>query len=98
MPCHSGSTDKFQVFIYCVTIARIQKLQQTPEGAQGLDSEVVPSLWKSLVDIIESQLTFLVSEAAYICHLNWAPTYSALTIAFISKYANRLDASKADKL
>ncbi|KAL2810147.1 hypothetical protein BJX63DRAFT_328645 [Aspergillus granulosus] len=79
-----------KVFIYCVAIARIQKLQQTPEGAQGLDSEVVPKLWKSLVDIIESQLAFLVKESAYICHLNWAPTYPALTIAFITTFAIRV--------
>ncbi|KAL2849756.1 hypothetical protein BJX68DRAFT_95382 [Aspergillus pseudodeflectus] len=79
-----------KVFIYCVTIARIQKLQQTPEGAQGLDSEVAPSLWKSLVDVIENQLTFLVTEAAYICHLTWAPTYSALTIGFITTFAIRV--------
>ncbi|KAL2827885.1 hypothetical protein BJY01DRAFT_134955 [Aspergillus pseudoustus] len=79
-----------KVFIYCVTIARIQKLQQTPEGAHGLDSEILPKLWKSLVDVIENQLTFLVTESAYICHLNWAPTYPALTIAFITTFAIRV--------
>ncbi|KAL3458965.1 hypothetical protein BJX64DRAFT_210776 [Aspergillus heterothallicus] len=87
---HLTSTHTSQVFIYCVTIARIQKLQQTPEGAQGIDSGVVPDLWKSLVEVIENQLNFLVTEAAYICHLNWAPTYSALSIAFITTFAIRV--------
>ncbi|KAL2865015.1 uncharacterized protein BJX67DRAFT_191085 [Aspergillus lucknowensis] len=79
-----------KVFIYCVTIARIQKLQQSPEGTQGIGPDAVLNLWKSLVDIIESQLTLLVTEAAYRCHLTWAPTYPALTIAFITTFAIRV--------
>lgn len=74
-----------QVFTYCAAIARIQKLQQTPEGDQGISSDAVLGLWRSLVEVIESQLTLLVTESAYRCQLVWAPTYPALTIAFISK-------------
>ncbi|KAL4787025.1 hypothetical protein BJX76DRAFT_354635 [Aspergillus varians] len=80
-----------KVFTYCAAIARIQKLQQTPEGAQGLDPEAVLSLWRSLVEVIESQLTLLVTEAAaYRCQLTWTPTYPALTIAFITTFAIRV--------
>ncbi|KAL5340689.1 hypothetical protein BJX70DRAFT_104319 [Aspergillus crustosus] len=74
-----------KVFIYCAAIARIQKLQQTPEGAQGVDPDAVLGLWRSLVQIIESQLGFLVTEGSYRCQLVWTPTYPALTIAFIGK-------------
>ncbi|KAL4984432.1 hypothetical protein BDW68DRAFT_193683 [Aspergillus falconensis] len=79
-----------KVFTYCAAIARIQKLQQTPEGDQGINSEAVLGLWKSMVEVIESQLTLLVTEAAYRCQLVWAPTYPALTIAFITTFAIRV--------
>ncbi|KAI9367377.1 hypothetical protein BJX61DRAFT_538115 [Aspergillus egyptiacus] len=79
-----------KVFTYCAAIARIQKLQQTPEGAEGIAPDTVLGLWKSLVEIIESQLTLLVTEAAYRCQLTWAPTYPALTIAFITTFAIRV--------
>ncbi|CBF73860.1 predicted protein [Aspergillus nidulans FGSC A4] len=69
---------------------RIQKLQQTPEGDQGISSDAVLGLWKSLVEVIESQLTLLVTESAYRCQLVWAPTYPALTIAFITTFAIRV--------
>ncbi|RDW92903.1 uncharacterized protein DSM5745_00225 [Aspergillus mulundensis] len=70
--------------------ARIQKLQQAPESAQAVDSGAVLGLWKSLVEVIESQLTLLVTESAYRCQLVWAPTYPALTIAFITTFAIRV--------
>ncbi|KAL5049492.1 hypothetical protein BDW71DRAFT_217552 [Aspergillus fruticulosus] len=79
-----------KVFTYCAAIARIQKLQQTPEGDQGISSDAVLGLWKSMVEVIESQLTLLVTEAAYRCQLVWAPTYPALTIAFITTFAIRV--------
>ncbi|KAL4760392.1 Zn(II)2Cys6 transcription factor [Aspergillus foveolatus] len=79
-----------KVFTYCAAIARIQKLQQTPEGDQGISSDAVLGLWKSLVEVIESQLTLLVTESAYRCQLVWAPTYPALTIAFITTFAIRV--------
>ncbi|KAL4882272.1 hypothetical protein BJY04DRAFT_51139 [Aspergillus karnatakaensis] len=79
-----------KVFIYCAAIARIQKLQQTSEGVQGVDPDAVLDLWKSLVQIIESQLGLLVTEGAYRCQLVWAPTYPALTIAFITTFAIRV--------
>ncbi|KAL4862165.1 hypothetical protein BDV12DRAFT_203314 [Aspergillus spectabilis] len=79
-----------KVFIYCAAIARIQKLQQTQEGTQGVDPEAVLGLWRSLVQIIECQLGFLVTESAYRCQLIWAPTYPALTIAFITTFAIRV--------
>ncbi|KAL3476498.1 hypothetical protein BJX99DRAFT_270489 [Aspergillus californicus] len=78
-----------QVFTYCAAIARIQKLQQT-HGDQGVSPEAVLGLWKALVEIIENQLTFLVTESAYRCQLLWVPTYSALTIAFITTFAIRV--------
>lgn len=77
-----------------MTIARIQKLQQTPDGAQGVEPDAVLNLWRALVEVIESQLTFLVTESAYRCQLIWAPTYPALTIAFISKYLDLPDHHK----
>ncbi|KAL6230528.1 hypothetical protein BDW75DRAFT_248566 [Aspergillus navahoensis] len=79
-----------KVFTYCAAIARIQKLQQTPEGDQGVNSDAILGLWKSMVEVIESQLTLLVTEAAYRCQLVWAPTYPALTIAFITTFAIRV--------
>ncbi|KAL4904346.1 hypothetical protein BDW74DRAFT_29477 [Aspergillus multicolor] len=79
-----------KVFTYCAAIARIQKLQQTLESAQGVDSDAVLGLWKSMVEVIESQLTLLVTESAYRCQLVWAPTYPALTIAFITTFAIRV--------
>ncbi|KAL4804995.1 hypothetical protein BDV18DRAFT_23632 [Aspergillus unguis] len=79
-----------KVYTYCAAIARIQKLQQASQDSQGLDPDAVPDLWRSLVEVIESQLTFLVTESAYRCQLVWAPTYPALTIAFITTFAIRV--------
>ncbi|KAL2827957.1 hypothetical protein BDW59DRAFT_159915 [Aspergillus cavernicola] len=79
-----------KVFTYCAAIARIQKLQQTPDAAQDVNPDAVLSLWRSLVEIIENQLTQLVAESAYRCQLTWAPTYPALTIAFMATFAIRV--------
>ncbi|KAL4978980.1 hypothetical protein BDW66DRAFT_6681 [Aspergillus desertorum] len=79
-----------KVFTYCAAIARLQKLQQTPEGNHGINSAAILALWKSMVEVIESQLTLLVTESAYRCQLVWAPTYPALTIAFITTFAIRV--------
>ncbi|KKK25633.1 hypothetical protein ARAM_003674 [Aspergillus rambellii] len=79
-----------KVFVLCVTIARIQKLQQLSDGISDVDPEVVLNLWKSLVEVVTSQLNLLVTESAYRCQITWSPTYPALTIAFITTFAIRL--------
>ncbi|BCS24976.1 uncharacterized protein APUU_41420S [Aspergillus puulaauensis] len=55
-----------------------------------MEPDAVLNLWRELVEVIESQLTFLVTESAYRCQLIWAPTYPALTIAFITTFAIRV--------
>ncbi|KAE8325455.1 hypothetical protein BDV39DRAFT_194414 [Aspergillus sergii] len=47
------------------------------------DNRRVLNLWQSLVTTIMDQLAFLITEPAYRCQLEWAPTYPALTIAFV---------------
>ena len=72
-----------KIFVLCATIARIQKLD--PDSSER-ESDVVLGLWKSLVEVIMNQLASLIHETAYRCQLTWAPTYPALTIAFVSAY------------
>lgn len=75
-----------RIFVLCASLARIQKLQP---GSSNFESEEIDqnvmSLWQSLVATIMDQLAFLIGEPAYRCQFPWAPTYPALTVAFVSK-------------
>lgn len=75
-----------RIFVLCASLARIQKLQPTSSNS---DTEIIDqnvlNLWQSLVTTIMDQMAFLINEPAYRCQLPWAPTYPALTIAFVSK-------------
>jgi hypothetical protein len=75
-----------RIFVFCASLARIQKLQPSyaDSSSEILDQNVL-NLWQSLVTTIMDQLGFLINEPSYRCQLPWAPTYPALTIAFISK-------------
>jgi hypothetical protein len=75
-----------RIFVFCASLARIQKLEPayTDSSSEILDQDVM-NLWQSLVTTIMDQLGFLINEPAYRCQLPWAPTYPALTIAFVSK-------------
>jgi hypothetical protein len=75
-----------RVYVLCATIARIQK-RPSSEVLPDPESDAVLGLWKSLVEIIMGQMAWLVNESAYRCQLTWAPTYPALTIAFISRFS-----------
>ncbi|KAG2002085.1 hypothetical protein GB937_009750, partial [Aspergillus fischeri] len=78
-----------RVYVLCATIARIQK-RPSSEVLPDPESDAVLGLWKSLVEIIMGQMAWLVNESAYRCQLTWAPTYPALTIAFITTFAVRV--------
>ncbi|KAH1527150.1 hypothetical protein KXX18_001639 [Aspergillus fumigatus] len=78
-----------RVYVLCATIARIQK-RPSSEVLADPESDAVLGLWKSLVEIIMGQMAWLVNESAYRCQLTWAPTYPALTIAFITTFAVRV--------
>lgn len=75
-----------KIFVLCSSLARIQKLQSNgPDaGEMGNDPEAT-NLWPSLVTTIMDQLSFWIMETSYRYQLPWAPTYPALTVAFISK-------------
>lgn len=77
-----------RIFVLCASLARIQKLQPTSSNSESeiIDQNVM-DLWKSLVTMIMDQLAFLINEPSYRCQLPWAPTYPALTIAFVSKFS-----------
>ncbi|KAJ5729074.1 uncharacterized protein N7483_003582 [Penicillium malachiteum] len=80
-----------RIFVLCASLARIQKLQPTCSNS---DSEIfdqnVLELWQSLVQTIMDQQEFLINEPSYRCQLSWAPTYPALTIAFVTTFALRI--------
>ncbi|KAJ5940996.1 MFS multidrug transporter [Penicillium verrucosum] len=80
-----------RIFVFCASLARIQKLQPTytDSGSETLDQNVM-NLWQSLVTNIMEQLGFLINEPSYRCQLPWAPTYPALTIAFVTTFALRI--------
>ncbi|KAJ5418963.1 MFS multidrug transporter [Penicillium crustosum] len=80
-----------RIFVFCASLARIQKLQPTytDSGSETLDQNVM-NLWQSLVTTIMEQLGFLINEPSYRCQLPWAPTYPALTIAFVTTFALRI--------
>lgn len=77
-----------RIFVLCASLARIQKLQPASSNSESeiIDQNVM-DLWKSLVTMIMDQLAFLINEPSYRCQLPWAPTYPALTIAFVSKFS-----------
>ncbi|KAK5796280.1 hypothetical protein VI817_005565 [Penicillium citrinum] len=80
-----------RIFVLCATLARIQKLQPTSSSS---DTEIIDqnvlNLWQSLITTIMDQMAFLINEPAYRCQLPWAPTYPALTIAFVTTFALRI--------
>ncbi|CAG8068411.1 unnamed protein product [Penicillium nalgiovense] len=80
-----------RIFVFCASLARIQKLEPTytDSSSEILDQDVL-NLWQSLVTTIMDQLGFLINEPAYRCQLPWAPTYPALTIAFVTTFALRV--------
>ncbi|KAJ5091589.1 hypothetical protein NUU61_006459 [Penicillium alfredii] len=73
-----------RIFVLCASLARIQKLHPgySDSESEDIDQNVL-NLWQSLVTTIMDQLAFLITEPAYRCQLSWAPTYPALTIAFV---------------
>lgn len=75
-----------EIFVLCASLARIQKLQPMSSNSESeiIDQNVM-GLWQSLVAKIMDQLAFLINEPSYRCQLPWAPTYPALTMAFVSK-------------
>ncbi|KAJ6167674.1 hypothetical protein N7497_000517 [Penicillium chrysogenum] len=80
-----------RIFVFCASLARIQKLEPayTDSSSEILDQDVM-NLWQSFVTTIMDQLGFLINEPAYRCQLPWAPTYPALTIAFVTTFALRV--------
>ncbi|CAI7628162.1 unnamed protein product [Penicillium glandicola] len=80
-----------RIFVFCASLARIQKLQPTytDSSSEILDQNVM-NLWQSLVTTIMDQLNFLINEPSYRCQLPWAPTYPALTVAFVTTFALRI--------
>ena len=78
-----------RIFVLCASLTRIQKLQS---AASASDSETmdqrVLNLWQSLVTTIMDLIAFIITEPAYRCQLQWAPTYPALSIAFVSKLSS----------
>ncbi|KAE8353837.1 hypothetical protein BDV28DRAFT_164652 [Aspergillus coremiiformis] len=80
-----------RIFVLCASLARIQKIQSTaPDSEPEVMDQNVLNLWQSLVTTIMDQLAFLITESAYRCQLEWAPTYPALTIAFVITFALRI--------
>ncbi|KAL4894703.1 hypothetical protein BDV59DRAFT_192180 [Aspergillus ambiguus] len=78
-----------RIFVLCASLARIQKLQSTTPESDKQEQDVL-NLWKSLVSTIMDQLAFLITETSYRCQFPWAPTYPALTVAFVTTFALRI--------
>jgi hypothetical protein len=74
-----------RIFVLCASLARIQKLQPGSNSESEITDQNVLNLWQSLITTIMDQLAFLINWPSYRCQLPWAPTYPALTIAFVSK-------------
>lgn len=74
-----------RIFVLCASLARIQKLQPGSNSESEITDQNVLNLWQSLITTIMDQLAFLMNWPSYRCQLPWAPTYPALTIAFVSK-------------
>ncbi|KAJ5793805.1 hypothetical protein N7457_000404 [Penicillium paradoxum] len=80
-----------KIFVFCASLARIQKLEPTdPDSSPEIHDQSVTNLWQSLVTTIMDQIVFLINEPSYRCQLPWAPTYPALTIAFVTTFALRI--------
>lgn len=75
-----------KIFVYGISLARIQRLQPTQTGSNpdSMDPDIM-NIWRDLVTTIMDQLAYLINESSYRYQLTWAPTYSALTMAFVSK-------------
>ncbi|OGM44072.1 putative C6 transcription factor [Aspergillus bombycis] len=80
-----------RIFVLCASLARIQKLLSAVSSSdpETMDLRVL-NLWQSLVTTIMDLLAFIITEPAYRCQLEWAPTYPALTIAFVTTFALRI--------
>ncbi|KAG2419998.1 hypothetical protein HFD88_004795 [Aspergillus terreus] len=78
-----------RIFALCASLARIQRLQSAVPETDRQEEDVL-NLWKSLVSTIMDQLGFLIIETSYRCQFPWAPTYPALTIAFVTTFALRI--------
>ncbi|OQU96083.1 hypothetical protein CLAIMM_02218 [Cladophialophora immunda] len=79
------SREYAKTFTCCAALRQIQP-PSSPQtsaafGAANLDS-VASELLSYVMSVMFNQLTFLVQNSAYKWHLKWAPTYTALTIAF----------------
>ncbi|EED23576.1 C6 transcription factor, putative [Talaromyces stipitatus ATCC 10500] len=80
-----------RIFVFCISLARIQRLQPTYANSNPdtMDQSVM-NLWQSLVTTIMDQLAYLINESSYRYQMTWAPTYPALTIAFVTTFALRV--------
>lgn len=76
-----------RIFVWCISLARIQKLPSNSSSSETeiLDQNVL-NIWQSLITTIMDHLAFLINEPSYRCQLPWAPTYPALSIAFVGEY------------
>ncbi|PYH90444.1 C6 transcription factor [Aspergillus ellipticus CBS 707.79] len=80
-----------RIFVLCASLGRIQKLQSAAaESGQEPDDKDIIHMWQSLATAIMDHLACLIREGAYRCQLSWAPTYPALTIAFVTTFALRI--------
>ncbi|KAH8691676.1 putative C6 transcription factor [Talaromyces proteolyticus] len=80
-----------RIFVFCISLARIQRLQPAYVNSdpEKMDQNVM-KLWQSLITTIMEQLAFLINESSYRYQLTWAPTYPALTVAFVTTFALRI--------
>ncbi|EHA28061.1 hypothetical protein ASPNIDRAFT_131182, partial [Aspergillus niger ATCC 1015] len=71
---------------------RIQKLQSgaAEPNQESTGDKDVSHLWRALATTIMDQLDCFIQESAYRCQLTWAPTYPALTLAFVTTFALRI--------
>lgn len=79
------SREYAKTFTCCAALRKIQP-NSSPDssatlGEANLDS-VASEILSYVMGVMFSQLSFLVQSPAYKWHLKWAPTYTALTIAF----------------
>uniref|UniRef100_A0A093W3L8 Protein priB n=1 Tax=Talaromyces marneffei PM1 TaxID=1077442 RepID=A0A093W3L8_TALMA len=86
-----------RIFVFCISLARIQRLQPTYANSNpdAIDENVM-NLWQSLVATIMDQLAYLINESSYRYQLTWAPTYPALTIAFVTSQRRQENNDNAD--
>ncbi|OAP60150.1 hypothetical protein AYL99_05152 [Fonsecaea erecta] len=79
------SREYAKTFTCCAALRKIQPTS-SPEssatlGETNLDS-VASEILSYVMGVMFSQLSFFVQSPAYKWHLKWAPTYTALTLAF----------------